>query len=50
MREQVDLGYRKIVRLAPHTNSKRCLISWQRCMMVFLKLLAPKPRFINIDE
>ena len=50
MHDQADLRYRKIVRLAPRTNSQRCLISRQRCAMVFLELFAQKRRFINIDE
>ena len=50
MREQVDLRYRKIIRLAPRANSGRCLITRQRCAMVFLELFAQKRRFINIDE
>ena len=50
MRDQVDLRYRRIVRLAPRANSQRCLISRQRCAMVFLELFSRKRRLINIDE
>ena len=50
MREQAGLRYWKIVRLAPQANSRRCLISRQRCAMVFLELFSQKRRLINIDE
>ena len=50
MRDLVDLRYRKIVRIAPQTNSHRCLIQRQQCALVFLELFKSKRRIINIDE
>ena len=50
MRNQVGLRYRKIIRLAPQTNSPRCLILRQQSALVFLKLFQSKRRLINIDE
>ena len=50
MREQLDLRFRKIVRLAPNANSEVNLIQRQQCALEFLKLFQTKRRFINIDE
>ena len=50
MKEQLDLSYKKIVRLASKANSVRCLIQRQQCAVEFLKLAKSKRRLINIDE
>ena len=50
MKDQLDLRYKKIVRLAPEANSVRCLIQRQQCAMKVLELLKTKRRLINIDE
>ena len=50
MREQVDLRYQKIVRVAPQANSKRCLIQRQQCVVKFLNLFQTKRRVISLDE
>ena len=50
MKEQLDLSYKRIVRLAPQANSVAKLIQRQQCAIVFLKLYKSKRRFVNIDE
>lgn len=36
MRDELDLRYQKIVRLAPQANSDRCRIQRQQAALVFL--------------
>ena len=50
MREEVGLRYRRIVRLAPQANSRRCLIQRQQCALTFLQLCRSKRRWIALDE
>ena len=50
MKEQLDLSYKLIVRLAPQTNSLANRIQRQQCALLFLQLFKTKRRLINIDE
>ena len=50
MRDQLGLRYRKIVRLAPQANSRRCLIQRQQCALKFLELCQTKTRWLALDE
>ena len=50
MRNELDLRYRKISKLAPLANKERCRVQRQQAAVKYLKILKTKQRVITIDE